>query len=123
VVTHEIDQEHHKLLEISLSQMSSSFDKSFRYMLITEDISNQQDTHAVLLQSEKLALTGRLAASLAHEINNPLQTSLGCLGLVEEMLEEESKLKIYIDLAIKELQRSARIVKKLRDLNQEGRFS
>jgi signal transduction histidine kinase len=88
-------------------------------MFFTEDITHQQDTHVALLQSEKLALTGRLAASLAHEINNPLQTSLGCLGLVEEMLtDDDQDLAVYIKMAIEELQRSARIVKKLRDLNR-----
>jgi two-component system sporulation sensor kinase A len=99
--------------------MEKSKELSQNFMLITEDITHQEDTHAALLQSEKLSLTGRLAASLAHEINNPLQTSLGCLGLVEEMLDDCDKdLSVYINLAIDELQRSARIVKKLRDLNR-----
>jgi PAS domain S-box-containing protein len=109
----------HRIVEISLSDFFDEYDQSRKLMLFTEDITHQQDTHAALLQSEKLALTGRLAASLAHEINNPLQTSLGCLGLVEEMLtEDDQDLAVYIKMAIEELQRSARIVKKLRDLNR-----
>lgn len=109
----------HRIIEISLSDFFDEYDHSKKMMLFTEDITYQQETHAALLQSEKLALTGRLAASLAHEINNPLQTSLGCLGLVEEMLtEDDQDLAVYINMAIEELQRSARIVKKLRDLNR-----
>lgn len=109
----------HRIVEISLSGFYDEYEHSKKLMLFTEDITHQQDTHAALLQSEKLALTGRLAASLAHEINNPLQTSLGCLGLVEEMLtEDDQDLAEYINMAIEELQRSARIVKKLRDLNR-----
>ena len=109
----------HRIVEISLSDFFDEYDHSKKLMLFTEDITHQQETHAALLQSEKLALTGRLAASLAHEINNPLQTSLGCLGLVEEMLtEDDQDLAVYINMAIEELQRSARIVKKLRDLNR-----
>jgi PAS domain S-box-containing protein len=109
-----------RILEISLSELFNEHENSTKLMLFTEDITHQQDTHAVMLQSEKLTLTGRLAASLAHEINNPLQTSLGCLGLVEEMLDDrdDRDLAIYIKMAIEELQRSARIVKKLRDLNR-----
>lgn len=119
VITIEDDGNAQKILEISISKMEKSKDFSQDFMLITEDITHQEDTHAALLQSEKLSLTGRLAASLAHEINNPLQVSLGCLGLVEEMLDDCDKdLNIYIKLAIDELQRSARIVKKLRDLNR-----
>jgi len=111
----------HRLFEISLSRFKGSdvnFDKT---LMISEDITEQADTHTALIQSEKLALTGRLAASLAHEINNPLQTSIGCLGLVDEMLsdhERQGDLGVYISLALDELKRSARIVKKLRDLNR-----
>jgi PAS domain S-box-containing protein len=113
-----------RIIEISLSGFFDIYDNSKKLMLFSEDITQQQDTHAALLQSEKLALTGRLAASLAHEINNPLQTSLGCLGLVEEMLtEDDQDLAVYIDMAIEELQRSARIVKKLRDLNRTSDLS
>ena len=110
-----------KILEISLSEVCNDHEDTKKLMLFTEDITHQQDTHAAMLQSEKLALTGKLAASLAHEINNPLQTSLGCLGLVEEMLDEEDNkdLVVYINMAIDELQRSARIVKQLRDLNRK----
>jgi signal transduction histidine kinase len=42
------------------------------------------------------------------------------LGLVEEMLDDEDDdLRVYIEMAMEELQRSARIVKKLRDLNRK----
>jgi signal transduction histidine kinase len=48
-----------------------------------------------------------------------LQTSIGCLGLAEETLDEkENELRIYLNLAMEELKRSSRIVKKLRDLNR-----
>lgn len=117
--------ESHKIFEVTLSEYYDAEEHSKRSMVYTEDITSQKDTHMALIQSEKLALTGRLAASLAHEINNPLQTSLGCLGLVEEMLDEndDREISVYINLAIQELQRSARIVKKLRDLNRATDFA
>jgi len=114
----------HKILEISLSKVVNDHTNLNKFMMLSEDITNEQDTHAALLQSEKLALTGRLAASLAHEINNPLQTSIGCLGLVQEMLDDEDQdLRVYINMAMDELERSARIVKKLRDLNRKAEAS
>jgi PAS domain S-box-containing protein len=107
------------VLEFSLAIMPKDVHGKNMIVMIVEDITNQRDTHQALIQSEKLALTGRLAASLAHEINNPLQTSIGCLGLAEEMLlDDDRDLRVYIQMAIDELQRSARIVKKLRDLNR-----
>ncbi|MCB2209875.1 PAS domain S-box protein [bacterium] len=109
----------HRILEFSLAKVFNRSLNLNMLMMIVEDITNQRDTQKALIQSEKLALTGRLAASLAHEINNPLQTSIGCLGLAEEMLEEDDRdLGVYVQMAIEELRRSARIVKKLRDLNR-----
>lgn len=114
----------HNILDIAVSKIREVQGHQGKFMMITQDITEQEDTHAALLQSEKLALTGRLAASLAHEINNPLQTSLGCLGLAEEMLgERDDDLRVYIEMAMEELQRSARIVKKLRDLNRKSDLS
>ncbi len=42
-------------------------------VLVLKNITGEQRMQAQLVQSEKLAATGRMAASLAHEINNPLQ--------------------------------------------------
>lgn len=115
----------HIILQISIARIKDVEANPGKLMLISEDITHQEDTYTALLQSEKLALTGRLAASLAHEINNPLQTSIGCLGLVEEMLDDDDDedLRVYIEMATEELQRSARIVKKLRDLNRKTDIS
>lgn len=121
IITIEPKNGEYKILEISLAKINSHCENEDLIMMIAEDITDEQGTHAALIQSEKLALTGRLAASLAHEINNPLQTSIGCLGLADEMLNDENKdLHVYINMAMEELQRSARIVKKLRDLNRRA---
>lgn len=124
VLVVEIEEHKHLLIETSLSPFECEESQTGLFLILTEDITNQKDTHAALLQSEKLALTGQLAASLAHEINNPLQTSIGCLGLAEEILDEDDEaLRVYLQMAMEELQRSARIVKKLRDLNRKSDYT
>jgi len=88
---------------------------------IVEDITERKKAHEALIQSEKLATTGRLAASLAHEINNPLQTVIGCLGLAEESItgdDDEEDIETYVTMAHDELKRAARIVSRLRDLSR-----
>jgi two-component system NtrC family sensor kinase len=44
---------------------------------------------------EKMALIGRLAASVAHEINNPLQLISGQAGLISDLLEKEDPDKLH----------------------------
>jgi len=126
VIIEERDFNIHTMLEISVSKFRNPYDTINKNMMIVEDITKEKETHKALIQSEKLALTGRLAASLAHEINNPLQASIGCLGLVDEILEEQDKkadLGLYINMALDELKRAARIVKKLRDLHRKSDIS
>ena len=84
------------------------------------DISQRRQAQEALVQTEKLALTGRLAASLAHEINNPLQTVIGCLGLAREIREEGGDVGEFLDIGLEELKRAARIVISLRDLNRRA---
>jgi two-component system sporulation sensor kinase A len=92
-----------------------------RVVGVMRDISEQKQAHQALIQSEKLATTGRLAASLAHEINNPLQTVVGCLGLAEESMRTDGgEVGEYVSMAHEELKRAARIVSRLRDLSRPG---
>lgn len=48
------------------------------------DIDQQKRAEAALMQSEKLAAVGRLAASISHEINNPLEAVTNLLYLLEQ---------------------------------------
>ena len=89
---------------------------------MVENITEQKQTQAALLQAEKLTITGRLAASLAHEINNPLQSIIGCLGLAEEALAEGGDVGRYLPVALEELRRVARIVARLRNLHRPAKL-
>jgi len=90
-----------------------------RYAIVMiEDISEKKAAQTALIQSEKLALTGKLAASLAHEINNPLQSVVGFLSLVEETLASDKETRHYVRIAIDEIKRAAGLVRQLRNINQ-----
>ena len=88
---------------------------------MVEDITERKAAQRELLHAEKLSLTGRLAASLAHEINNPLQTVIGALGLAREVLAEGEDPSRYLEVSAQELERAAQIVSDLRDLNKRSR--
>ncbi|MGD8473388.1 MAG: PAS domain S-box protein [Anaerolineae bacterium] len=86
---------------------------------MVEDITEKRLNQQALLRAERLAIAGRLGASLAHEINNPLQSVIGCLGLAEEMLDEGAEVRNYLEIAMEELERAADIVTQLRDLSRK----
>jgi signal transduction histidine kinase len=86
---------------------------------MVEDITEKRTSQEALLRAERLAIAGRLGASLAHEINNPLQSVIGCLGLAEEILEDGAEVRRYLEIAMEELERAAGIVTQLRDLSRE----
>jgi len=81
-------------------------------------------SQAQLIQSEKLAATGKLAASIAHELNSPLQAVQSCIYLVTDQTDPHDANRQYLDIAREELDRMARIVGRMVDFyrpSDEGR--
>jgi PAS domain S-box-containing protein len=67
----------------------------------------------VLFDSEKLAATGRLAASIAHEINNPLEAVQNALYLLDKQFGDDPSKRQYLDIAARETQRMSRILRQM----------
>ncbi|MCL7451822.1 MAG: ATP-binding protein, partial [Anaerolineae bacterium] len=74
------------------------------------------------VQAERLAMAAQLAASLAHEINNPLQSVVGCLDLALEALDAGREPRKYIKVASSASGRAARVVSQLRELHRRSRL-
>ncbi len=62
-----------------------------------------------LIQSERLALVGRLATTISHEINNPLAAVTNLLYLIEQSLTDAPTVR-YVEMAQEEVGRISRIV-------------
>ena len=73
-------------------------------MTFSRDVTREKQTTAALIQTEKLAAVGRLAASIAHEINNPLEAVTNLLYLAQGS-EQIDEVKEYLTIAEAELQR------------------
>lgn len=72
------------------------------------DLTEQKRSHQVLRNTEKLAAAGRLAASVAHEINNPLEAVTNCIYLLTQCKLDDTA-RNYVDLAQHELNRVTHI--------------
>jgi PAS domain S-box-containing protein len=79
------------------------------------EITHQRKAELALMQSEKLAVVGRLASSIAHEINNPLESVTNLLYLAERC-DDMTETRTYVQTAERELRRVSVIV------NQTLRF-
>jgi len=62
------------------------------------------------IEQEKFHTISHIAASLAHEVRNPLTTVKGFLQLIREQLPHDKKLTGYIDISMDEVQRTESIL-------------
>ena len=82
------------------------------FVAVERDITEELQLRDQLVHSERLSAVGELVAGVAHEINNPLQTIVGC---VELMLDDQSDPSTRRDLDVvrKEAARAGQIVRNL----------
>ena len=72
------------------------------------DVTERKQAERALIQNEKLAAVGRLAASIAHEINNPLEAVTNLLYLANGT-DDTEQIHTYLSMADLELRRAAAI--------------
>ena len=77
--------------------------------LIVQDISERKQSEETLRKTEKLAATGRLAASIAHEVNNPLEAITNLLYLLRNFCDLDEAAMKYVTMAEREGRRIAEI--------------
>jgi PAS domain S-box-containing protein len=76
---------------------------------IVIDASERKRSEDALRRTEKLAATGRLAASIAHEINNPLEAITNLLYLLRKFCHLDASALNYVTIAEREVQRMSEI--------------
>ncbi len=73
------------------------------------DVTRERLAEEALLKAEKLAVAGRMAASIAHEIKNPLTAALGHVYLARTDNDAPQHLKEWLEVVEQELNRAALI--------------
>lgn len=79
-------------------------------ILVFRDISAAKALQTAMLRAEKLASVGRLAATIAHEINNPLESLSNLIYLIQST-DDLAAVKSYAETAERELARAAHVTK------------
>ena len=79
-----------------------------------------EDSQQALLRAEKMAAAGRLTASIAHEVNNPLQSVQNCLHLAGREDLPAEKRQEYFELARNELERLMKTMQRMLDFYRPG---
>jgi PAS domain S-box-containing protein len=96
-------------------QIAVAMDKAKLYADLQASLEKEKSTRARLIQTEKLAAMGRLVASVAHELNNPLQAIQNALYLiqVEDSLSTQSQEDLLV--ALGETNRMSGLIARLRE--------
>jgi PAS domain S-box-containing protein len=89
-------------------------------IFILSEVTEQKRAERALIVSERLAATGRMANTIAHEINNPLAAITNLLYLLERSLDSPAIAGGYLDSAQAELGRVSRIARQILSFNRES---
>jgi len=98
-------------VSLTISPLKDSSGKIIGASKILRDISDRRRMETSLLQAEKIAATGRMAATIAHEINNPLEGLMNLIYLARTSLSRPDEVAAYLTTAEEELGRLAHISK------------
>jgi len=112
-----------RFYRISKIPMRLGGDQISHVITIGEDVTEWYRIHRRIMQNEKLAAVGQLAAGIMHEINNPLATIGACAAAIEGRLGEvpvsgQGAFREYIEIIDKEVQRCTNIVDGLLDFSR-----
>jgi signal transduction histidine kinase/DNA-binding response OmpR family regulator len=103
------------------ASVASAIENSHLYSELAEFARELERSQAQLVQAEKMAAVGRLAASIAHEINNPLQAIHNSLHLTLRPSLSEEKQARYLAMAQEEVERLIDIVRRLLEFYRPSR--
>jgi signal transduction histidine kinase len=104
-----------RLLEAIGAQVGGAIENARLYTRVSKYAQELAQSQAQLIQAEKLAAMGRLTASIAHELNNPLQAIQNCLHLIIHRTLGPEKQEKYLTMAQKEVERLISTVQRMLD--------
>ncbi len=108
-----------RLIARSAAPIRDAGGKSVGTVVVFRDITAAKSAEQALIANEKLAVAGRLAASIAHEIHNPLD-SVANLHFLLQSENSPAKREEYLGMAQQELGRTLQISRAMLSLYRES---
>lgn len=103
------------LLMIAIADhLAVALQRASLYTNLQTSLHQEQTIRSQLVQSERLALVGRLLASVSHELNNPLQAIQNALFLLKDEGSLSSQGRQDLDIILSEAERMAALIERLR---------
>lgn len=110
-----LDEDYLSLMEHLAATVSVALQNARLFQDLESFAEEVERSQNQLIQAEKMAAVGRLAASLAHEINNPLQAIQNSLHLALHPGLDEVKRRGFLEMAQQEVARLVQIVRRMLD--------
>jgi two-component system NtrC family sensor kinase len=101
-------------------QADVAFENARLYSSLRDYVRRIEQSQRALIQAEKMSAVGRLTASIAHEVNNPLQSVQNCLHLAGREELSDEKRSDYLTMARDELDRLMSTVQRMLDFYRPG---
>ncbi len=108
------------LLESLAGQAALAISNARLYKDLANSLQQELAMREQLIRAEKHMAISRMVASVAHEINNPLQTIQNCMYLAEQEVPPNSEVREYIEMASSESKRISSLVGQLREVYRPG---
>ena len=102
-------------LRILSRQAIVALENAHLYDELQDHIRQVEESQQALIQAEKMAAVGRLTASIAHEINNPLHSVRNCLHLAGRHELPDADRQEYLEMADEEMDRLMSTVRQMLD--------
>jgi two-component system NtrC family sensor kinase len=112
-----------EMFQILARQAAVAMENARLYAEQMDYVRKVEDSQKALIQAEKMATAGRLSASIAHEVNNPLQAVQNCVHLAGREDLSPEKRREYFEMAQTELERLMLTVQRMLDFYRPGATS
>jgi signal transduction histidine kinase len=103
------------MFPVELSSRLIQYEGRPAVLSIARDVTERRQMQQVLLRTERMAAMGHLAAALAHEINNPLQSISSSIELVLDFPLEEQERQEYLEAVRQEIERLMSVTGRILD--------